>query len=113
MARTYDPGVPTVATKRPDGTFAVDSFRGEGKSYVVDLTTETCSCPDHQKRGHERMCKHQRAVRAQCWTSYTEKAKLVSDRALPDLIGKYEQAGRLDIALALRAEQLDRQQVAL
>lgn len=113
MARkSYDPGQPTVPVRMPDGYWSVDSFRAAGSSYVVDLAAGTCSCPDFGKRHADAgtQCKHLRAVRVQCWAGYTEKARQVSDRALPALIEKYESRGELEIALALRAELLDRAQ---
>jgi hypothetical protein len=106
--RTYDPGTPTVPVRMPDGCWSVDSFRGSG-SYVVNLAGDASwSCPDFGKRGHERPCKHIRAARAAEWNRSTERAKLVSDAGLNLLLHKYEQDGRLDIALAIRTELLAR-----
>jgi hypothetical protein len=30
----------------------------DGHGYTVDLDTKTCTCPDFQRRGHLRACKH-------------------------------------------------------
>lgn len=35
-----------------------------GCTYMVNPEDENCTCPDYAARGHERPCKHLRAVRA-------------------------------------------------
>jgi predicted nucleic acid-binding Zn finger protein len=117
MARTsYDPGTPTVATKVKPGVYALDSFRGEETAYLVDLNTgrATCSCPHFVKRlaGTEGECKHARQARTARFETLTEKARTIPTHHLPMLLEKHEQEGRLDVALAIRAELFDRIQAA-
>jgi predicted nucleic acid-binding Zn finger protein len=116
MARTpYNPGKPTVAVKDGD-TLLMRSFRGEKAAYRVDVQSGTCSCPHFENRlvGTGQKCKHLVAAeQQQTFAAYVEKAKQVPDSDLPRLLKKYENLGKLDIALAIRAELFDRgQQVA-
>jgi uncharacterized Zn finger protein len=114
MARTYDPGTATRPVKVADGLYSIDSFRGEETSYLVDLRSGSCTCPHYQKRiaGTSGACKHVKAARAARFLSLTEKARTVPTEILPALLAKHEQEGRLDVALAIRSELFDRQQVA-
>jgi predicted nucleic acid-binding Zn finger protein len=111
--KTYDPGNPTVPVRLADGRYAIDSFRGEQKSYIVSLEGQgSCSCPHWTGRlaGTGLDCKHLKQARLAEWTRATERAKLVSDHALPILLEKYEAKGDLVAALALRGELLARNQ---
>jgi hypothetical protein len=49
----------TVFAEAP-GMFTVYA---EGSTYLVDLETETCGCPDSEHRDPEGGCKHIRRVR--------------------------------------------------
>src|SRR5689334_13884654 len=40
--------------------WVVPSQTAADKKYLVDVTAQTCTCPDHQEAGH--LCKHVRAV---------------------------------------------------
>ena len=109
--RVYDPGTPTVTVRLADGSYAIDSFRGEEKSYTISLKGQgSCSCPHWTGRlaGSGLDCKHLKTARIAEWTRATDRAALVSDIALPVLLEKYEAAGNLTIALALRGELIER-----
>ena len=56
----YNPGQATTPRQLGGDLFAVDSFRGEGKSYTVNLRTMVCDCPHYQTRlaGTDGQCKH-------------------------------------------------------
>src|SRR5262245_22592118 len=45
--RPYDAGKPTAArlVNAGEGLYAVDSHRGESKSYLVNVKAGTCTCP--------------------------------------------------------------------
>jgi predicted nucleic acid-binding Zn finger protein len=113
MARpSYNPGTPTRPVKIAPARYSVDSFRGEEKSYEANLRTGSCTCPHFTGRlaGTGEECKHLKAARAQEWEEIVAKAGRVPSAELPALLAKYEAAGRFDIALAIRAEILDREQ---
>jgi hypothetical protein len=55
--KPYDPGQPNGITKIGPGKYEVQSFRNpEDGPYIVDLGTESCTCPHHVKRAAK--CKH-------------------------------------------------------
>jgi uncharacterized Zn finger protein len=63
---SYNPGQATTPRQLGGDLYAIDSFRGEGKSYTVNAQTGTCDCPHFQTRlaGIENAeCKHIVAVR--------------------------------------------------
>lgn len=121
---SYNPGTPTTPRAFGGGIYAVDSFRGEGTSYTVNLRAMTCDCPHYQTRlaGTDQQCKHMvaaldyaaavdgvAAATAETFNRLIEKARTATTEALESLLPVYEQRGRLDIALAIRAEMFDRQ----
>jgi hypothetical protein len=57
---SYNPGTPTTPRALGGDLYAVDSFRGEGKSYTVNLRAMTCDCPHYTARlaGTDGQCKH-------------------------------------------------------
>lgn len=116
MARTaYNPGEATLPVKIGPGLYSIDSFRGEEVSYRVNLGTGSCTCPHYAKRiaGTGGQCKHIAAARTARFRELVETARKAADRDLPQLLTRYEAAGQLDIALAIRCEMADRgQQVA-
>jgi len=109
---SYDPGTVQGMTQIDASVWHVDSFRGEVAAYVVNTATGVCSCPHFTKRlaGTGQACKHMVAVaQAETFNRLMEKAKAATTEALESLLPIYEQRGRLDIALAIRAEMFDRQ----
>lgn len=116
MARTtYNPGSATVPVKIGPGLYSIDSFRGEGVSYRVNLGTGSCTCPHYVGRlaGTGADCKHLKAARAAQFDELAATARTARDSDLSLLLERYETAGRLDVAVAIRCELADRgQQVA-
>jgi len=107
MARTaYDPGTATIPVKVAPGVYSIDSFRGETKSYLVDLNQNSCNCPHWRERiaGTSGQCKHQKAARAAQFTELLEKAQALPTVQLSHLLAKHEDAGNLLVALAIRSE---------
>jgi len=49
------------ATKKSDDVYEVYSENGTAKTYTVDLSRKSCTCPDHTYRHRE--CKHQGIAR--------------------------------------------------
>lgn len=106
-ATPYDPGKPTAARQIGPSLWAIDSFRGEGASYVVDLANRTCNCPSFQHRGPSP-CKHILSCAQQAtFCDYLDRARTVSDRMLDTLIGKY--ADDEILSGALRVARAERQ----
>lgn len=80
----------TPARKIGPSRYAIDSFSGEGKSYIVDLSVSACSCPQFQFRSvnlpigdQSRKCKHILAVEADLRQLAELKARLEPDTAPP------------------------------
>src|SRR5437667_9462211 len=100
MARTsYDPGKvqPARLVNANEQLFAIDSFKSEGKSYLVNLKHGRCDCPDFRKRGHERPCKHIVSVQKQAaWAAQVEAARKLTDEQLVTLLQKYQAKDRQD-----------------
>jgi len=93
--------------------FEVDSFRGEAKSYRVNLETGCCSCPHYTARcvaaGTE--CKHLEAARAQKpFLLALARAKELTDAALDQYLAKY--GAHVVVGGALRMEKQARRQEA-
>lgn len=116
-APSYHPGRPTAVTKRPDGTFSVDSFRGEGSSYVVHLTGRpTCSCPHFQHRLAESggECKHIASAKEQeRWIDAAERARKLSDDHLNHWLRVHQANDNLIVAGAIRFVRAERKAAAL
>lgn len=113
----YDKGQPTAAKKIGPDTYAVDSFSGAHRAYVVTLAGEhsTCDCPHFQQRlkGTGAVCKHVEACRQQArWLKLFEKAKTLSDWDLDRLIGKYARRGDCVVSGVLRCERYRRRELA-
>lgn len=107
---TYDPGTPSLAVKNADGTWSVDSFRGDAAAYVVNLETRSCTCPSAKHRP-EQACKHVRAVAEQAtFAEYAAKAAACSDAQLERLLVKYADDPML--SGAIRVERHCRKQAA-
>jgi len=113
MARAYDKGTPRPAVRLPDGTWSIDSFRGETSAYRVDLAAGTCTCPHFTGRlaGTGQECKHLQSVRQQShFLALLEKARLLTDAQIAALLPRYTERGRADVAGALRIARAERRQ---
>ncbi|HEV8177673.1 MAG TPA: hypothetical protein VGP44_08300 [Gemmatimonadales bacterium] len=108
----YNPGTPTTTYSLPDGTLAIPSWRGEAKAHVVDLQLSRCTCGNYvhvqAKVGGD--CKHLKQARAEKFAALVAKAKTQTTDTLNALLTRYEAAGKLEIAFAIRGELLDRTQ---
>ncbi len=112
-AAAYDPGKATPArlVNEHEQLYAVDSFREPGKSYLINLKHGTCDCPDFQRRGQERPCKHLTAVRNQArWLKLQQVARACSDRDLERLLVRYQELGDMETSGAIRVERARRKQ---
>src|SRR3989442_15477996 len=115
-AAPYNPGKPTLARPLGDNRFAMDSFRGESKSYTVTLgSAPTCTCPHFAKRlaGTGQTCKHIDDTRRQArFLKLLETAKGLTDADLARLLARYTELGNAEVTGALRCERHRRQQAA-
>lgn len=111
MGTAYDPGTAGQITPLGKGQFEVSSWREEGLAYFVDLARGRCTCPAFRRNGST--CKHLTQTRAARFEGLVAKAKSLPESELEELLPKYEAAGQLDIAVAIRTELFDRQQAAV
>jgi uncharacterized Zn finger protein len=108
----YNPGTPTAAriVNQSEQIYAIDSFRNESKSYLVNLKHSTCDCPAFRKSGP---CKHVAAVRQQArYLKLLTIARTLTDANLSRLLVKYTELGDAETAGALRVERHRRRQLA-
>ena len=113
QSKSYDAGQPTPAIRQADGSFILESFRGEEKAYVVTLgPAPSCSCPHFQHRLKElpgAFCKHIAAAEKQAaWLAAVEKARALSDRDLNLCLQKYTLQGDATLTGALRTVRNER-----
>src|SRR5436190_23976518 len=93
--KAYDPGKPTAArlVNAGEQLYAIDSFRGEGRSYLVNLKSSTCTCPHWQQRLQALRpgdCKHLIEVRRQArFLKLLSTARSLSDADLARLLQRY------------------------
>lgn len=104
-----------MATKIKGTLYDVPSFTEESTSYVVDVAEGTCTCRHyvHRLRGTQGLCKHLKAARA---AKFTEPLKIAEEQpteTLESLLPRYEQAGRLEVAIAIRSILTDRAVAAI
>lgn len=120
---SYDPGTaqPIRVVNAAEQIFAVDSFRGEGSSYLINLKQNTCTCPHFQQRlkgqvdadGQQLECKHLTAARDQKrWLETAAQSKKLKDAELDFWIQWHQTAGNEIEAGAVRCERHRRLQVA-
>jgi hypothetical protein len=112
MPRTYDPGTPTVARHIRDGIYAIDSFKGENTTYLIDLNRLTCTCGHYQERlaGTNGLCKHQKQLLLQETTvDILEKARQYATADLDKALERYRALDRPEVCnaiLLVRQERL-------
>lgn len=102
---SYDRGQAAGITKIAPGQYAVDSWREEGTTYIVQLDTEACSCPLNSRTGTS--CKHIKQARAYRFQQITEKAKSLPTERLEELKEKWFGKDKA-IWLAIDGELFDR-----
>src|SRR5712671_2802437 len=91
-AAPWDKGTPTAVRMIDENVFACDSFRGEAKSYRVNLETKVCDCPHYAGRlaGTQNVCKHYEAAKQQAtFLKALSRAKELTDEALARYLAKY------------------------
>ncbi len=114
-AAAYSPGKPTPArlVNEHEQLYAVDSFREEGKSYLVNLKRDpTCTCPHFSKRG-PLVCKHiQACMEQRDWLKAAKLARSLSDEQLEKWLRHHQEEGNLLVAGAIRVERARRKQAA-
>lgn len=110
----YDKGVPVMATRVASGFYNVSSWRDGRFAYQVNLVANTCTCPHFEKwlESKAEDCKHLRQARVAEWVRVQAIASAQPTDALAALLPRYEDQGRVQVALAIRAELDARQQVA-
>jgi len=109
----WDKGAPTAVRMIDREHFTVESFRGEGRTYEVDLQSGCCTCPHYAARlaGTGKDCKHLEAVKAQKpFLIALARAKELTDAALAQYLLKYAQ--NPVVSGALRVERQARRQEA-
>lgn len=109
----YDPGKMTPARPLGNGLWAVDSFRGEPKTYVVNLAERSCDCPHFTNRlsGGGGVCKHVEAAETQArWLNATEKARKLTGEQITECLLRH--GSDPIIGGALRCERDHRRAVA-
>jgi hypothetical protein len=110
----YNPGRPTVArlVNANEQLYAIDSFRGEGRSYLINLKTGSCNCPQFTKRcagTPGAVCKHIEEVRKQArFIKLLTTARSLSDSDLARLLTKYTEMGDFETAGAMRVVRAER-----
>jgi hypothetical protein len=114
---SYDPGKPTAVRQIGPNLYAIDSFRGESKSYTVSLGGQpTCSCPHFRERlagtpGAE--CKHITDTRRQArFLKLLDTARALCDSDLARLLVRYTELGDPEMAGALRVAREERRMAA-
>jgi predicted nucleic acid-binding Zn finger protein len=113
---SYNPGTPTLPVRVGRGVYIIDSFRGEGTSYRVDLNgTPRCSCPHYVTRlagsGSGQACKHIAAATAERNRAIRDLAANTPTDHLTPLLKKYKKLRRWEVTKALWIERWDRTQV--
>lgn len=97
-------------------TVYVDSHTTEGTTYEVKLTATggSCSCPHYTKRlaGTQGICKHIKQARQERAVRLIQKAMALATHELEALLPRYEQQGRLELAVVIRGELADREAFA-
>lgn len=110
-AAAYDKGKATAVTPIGQERYTVESFRGEERSYLVDLQANSCSCPHYQRRlaGTKEDCKHLLETKRQArWLKLLMIAKGLSDADLTRFLQRYTELGDAEVAGALRVEREER-----
>lgn len=104
-----------MASKIKGTLYDVPSFTEEGESYVVDVAEGTCTCPhfQHRLKGTQGLCKHLKAARAARFADLLTIAEEQPTETLESLLPRYEQAGRLEVAIAIRSILTDRAVAAI
>lgn len=110
---SYDPGKPQPArlVNQNEQLYAIDSFRCEEKSYLVNLKTSTCTCPHWQARlkGSGQDCKHLTDVRRQArFLKLLQTARALTDDTLALLLRKYTEQEDWETAGAIRCAREER-----
>lgn len=104
-----------MASKIKGALYDVPSFTEAGASYVVDVAAGSCTCPHyrHRLQGCGKDCKHLKAARAARFADLLTIAEEQPTETLESLLPRYEQAGRLEVAIAIRSILTDRAVAAI